>query len=92
MKAVKNNKTHLVFPRDLLETIDEFIGKRKRSSFVVEAAKEKLARERFLEILKEAAGLWTDKRYSELRIKKDVDKYIRNQRKSFGKRLKSIYE
>lgn len=52
MKTTKNNKTHLVFPRELLEMIDKLIGKRKRSKFVVEATKEKLARERFARVLK----------------------------------------
>jgi len=28
MKLIKNNKTHLVFPRELLETIDKLLGKR----------------------------------------------------------------
>lgn len=91
MKAVQNNKTHLVFPKYLLETIDELVGKRKRSRFVVEAAREKLAKERFLEVLEKAAGCWTDKNHPELRIKKDVDKYLRHLRKSWRKRLERIY-
>lgn len=91
MRVVKNNKTHLVFPRDLLETIDKLIGKRKRSQFVVEATKEKLDRERFSKILKETAGVWKDKNHLELKTKRDVDKYIRNLRGSWRKRLKIIY-
>jgi len=91
MRVVKNNKTHLVFPRELLEMIDKFIGKRKRSQFVVEATKEKLAKEKFLKILKKAAGSWKDKHYPEFRTKKDVDKYIRRLRDSWEERLKRIY-
>lgn len=92
MKTTQNDKTHLVFPRELLETIDKFIGKRKRSQFVVEATKEKLAREKFLNILRETAGVWKDKNHPELKTKKEVDKYIRNLRKSWRKRLVKIYE
>lgn len=91
MRATKNNKTHLVFPRELLERIDKLIGKRKRSQFVVEATKEKLARERFLKILKKAAGSWKDEDYPEFRTKKGVDKYIRRLRHSWEERLKRIY-
>jgi len=87
----KNNKTHLVFPRELLEMIDKFVGKRKRSQFVVEATKEKLARERFASILKKAAGCWTDKNHPELKTKRDVERYVRRLRKSADKRLKEIY-
>lgn len=71
--------------------IDKFVGKRKRSKFVVEATKDKLAKERFLKALKEAVGAWTDKDHPELRTKKDVDRYIRNLRKSWRKRLTRIY-
>jgi len=91
MRVTKNNKTHLVFPRELLETIDKFIGKRKRSQFVVEATKEKLARERFAKALKEAAGCWTDENHPDLMTKRDVDRYVRRLRKSWRKRLKRIY-
>jgi len=91
MKVTKNNKTHLVFPKEFLEEIDKLIGKRKRSQFVVKATKEKLAYENFLRVLKETAGTWTDKNHPELRTKKDIDKYIRNSRTSFKKRLKRIY-
>lgn len=91
MKVTKNNKTHLVFPRELLETIDKFIGKRKRSSFVVEATKEKLTREKFARIIEKAAGCWTDKNHPELRTKKDLERYVRSLRKSADRRLKETY-
>ncbi len=91
MKAIKNNKTHLVFPRELLEIIDEFVGKRKRSKFVVEATKEKLARERFLHALRETAGTWKDKNHPELQTKKDIEKHIRGLRGSFRKRFEELY-
>jgi len=91
MKTIKNNKTHLVFPKELLEMIDKLIGKRKRSQFVVEATKEKLARERLGKILKKAAGCWTDKNHPELKTKRDVKRFVRNLRKSADKRLKEIY-
>ena len=91
MKTIKNNKTHLVFPRELLETIDKFVGKRKRSRFVVEAAKEKLAREKFAKALKEAAGCWRDENHPDLMTKRDVDRYVRKLRKSWRKRLKRAY-
>ena len=91
MTVTKNNKTHLVFPRELLETIDKLLGKRKRSQFVVEATKEKLAREKFVRAMKKAAGCWKDKDYPEFRTKKDVDRYIRKLREFWEERLKRIY-
>ncbi|PIR71658.1 MAG: hypothetical protein COU43_01335 [Candidatus Nealsonbacteria bacterium CG10_big_fil_rev_8_21_14_0_10_37_25] len=91
MRTIKNNKTYLVFPRELSETIDKLLGKRKRSQFVVEATKEKLAKEKFARAMKRAAGCWKDKDYPEFRTKKDVDRYIRKLRESWEERLKRIY-
>jgi len=88
VKLIESNKTHLVFPRELLKTIDQFVGKRKRSKFVVEATEEKLARERFLKILKETVGTWKDKNHPELKTKKKLSKYIRKLRASFLRRQK----
>ena len=46
-------KTHLVLPQEILEEVDQIAGKKKRSLFIAEAAREKLEQERFLKILDE---------------------------------------
>lgn len=85
-------RTHIVVPRDLLEEIDAFCGKkRKRSPFIVEAAREKLARERFLKVIDETAGAWRDKNHPDLNTYQDVHNYLRKIRGSFKKRLERIY-
>lgn len=85
-------KTHIVVPRDLLEEIDTFCGKkRKRSPFIVEAAREKLAREKFLKIIDETAGAWRDKNHPNLNTHQDVHNYLEEIRSSFKKRLERIY-
>lgn len=86
------NKTHLVFPTELLQTIDQLVGKRKRSKFVVEAAREKIARERFLKALNEAAGAWTDENHPDLNTNEDIRRYLDRVRNSYQERIKGIYE
>lgn len=86
------SKTHLVFPTELLQTIDQLVGKRKRSKFVVEAAKEKIARERFLKALNEAAGVWTDENHPDLNTNEDIRIYLDMVRNSYQERIKGIYE
>ena len=81
----ENNKTHLVFPKDLLKTIDDTIGKRKRSNFVVEATKERLAKEKFLKALKKGAGSWKNR-------KEGPSDYVRKLRKSYKRRLEKVYK
>lgn len=83
-------KAHLVFPLNILEEVDQIAGKRKRSLFIVKATQEKLERERFLRTLDETKGAWADKYHSELRNERDMEKYLREKRSSYRKRLKRI--
>jgi metal-responsive CopG/Arc/MetJ family transcriptional regulator len=75
----QKDKAHLVFPRDLLQSIDRLVGKRKRSKFVVEATRKELKRIQFLQALKEAAGSWKDKDHPELK-EKGTYLWVREQR------------
>ena len=43
MKATA--RTHVLLPRELLDEIDQRVGQRRRSQFLVEAAREKLERD-----------------------------------------------
>ena len=83
-------KAHLVFPQNILEEVDQIAGKRKRSVFIVKATQEKLERERFLKTLDETKGAWTDKHHAELRTERDMERYLREKRGTYRKRLKRI--
>jgi len=79
--AIVKVKTHFVFPEELLRDIDLIAGERKRSQFVVEAAKEKLERERRRKAFHEAKGLWKDHDYPEFRVMEDVENWVTDLRK-----------
>lgn len=79
-------KTHLAIPEDLVAEVDRIAGKRRRSLFIAEATREKLARERFLSALKETSGSWSDRNHPELRSAKAVESYVREKRQGYGKR------
>jgi metal-responsive CopG/Arc/MetJ family transcriptional regulator len=83
-------KAHLVLPREILEEVDQIAGKRKRSLFIAEATREKLERERFLKILEETKGAWSNRSRPELKTGKDVEQYVKEKRQSYRKRLKGI--
>jgi len=83
-------KAHLVIPQDILEEVDRVAGKRRRSLFVAEATKEKLERERFLRVLDETSGAWTDANHPELKTLKEVERYVREKRRSYRKRMKRL--
>ena len=81
-------KTHLAIPADLVDEVDRIAGKRRRSLFIAEATREKLAKERFLKVLEETSGAWTDRNHPELTTAKSVENFVREKRQAYGKRLK----
>ncbi len=83
-------KAHLVFPREILEEVDKISGKRKRSYFIEEATREKLEKERFLNALEETKGAWREKSHPDLKTGKDMERYVREKRQSYGKRQKRV--
>jgi len=83
-------KTHFVFPEELLKDIDRIAGNRKRSQFVVEAAKEKLERERLKKTFKEIKGLWKEDAYPEFRVMEDIEKWVSDLRRRDLKRQRGI--
>ena len=83
-------KAHLVIPHDILEEVDQIAGKRRRSSFIAEATREKLERERFLKILDETQGAWSDKNHPDLKKARDMERFISDKRQSYRNRLKRI--
>ncbi len=83
-------KAHLVLPREILEEVDKITGKRKRSFFIEEATREKLEKERFLRTLEETKGAWSDHSHPDLKTGKDMERYVREKRQSYRKRLKRI--
>ena len=52
-------KTQIVFPAEVLQELDSFVGERKRSEFVLEAVQEKL--QRLEASLARVAGIWKDR-------------------------------
>jgi hypothetical protein len=49
-------RTHIVFPKELIEAVDRLVGPRKRGSFLVQAVEEKIGRERVGRALTTTAG------------------------------------
>lgn len=90
MKNVINKtKTHLIFPRELLETIDRLVGRRKRSEFVTEIVERELKRKRLETVLEKAAGAWKDEDHPEIKSK-GAYRWVKGLRKESEKRFKKL--
>jgi len=66
------------------------LEKGRRSLFIAEATRERLQSERFLKILEETQGTWSDKNHPGLKTARDMERFIRDKRQSYRKRLKRI--
>lgn len=87
--ATDKTKAHLVFPEDLLESIDRLVGKRKRSKFVVEATRKELRRIQLLQAIQKAAGAWQDEDHPDI-VEKGTYQWVRQQREEENKRVKEL--
>jgi len=81
-------RTNVILPDELLKEVDRIVGPRRRSAFIAEAVRERLARLKFLKALEQAAGAWSDESHPDLRTQKDIELYLNRVRKTTAKRLK----
>jgi len=87
MRKVRIN---VLMPAGLIEEINESVGARKRSSFLVEAAKEKLERIKLAKAMNEAVGSWTEELHPELKTQDDINNWVRSLRQWDIERMKGI--
>ena len=85
---MSSKRTHVVLEEKLVKDIDRLVGPRQRSSFLTEAAQEKLLRFRQIAALKAAAGAWKDEDHPEL--KQGSAKWVRKMRQESERRLKKV--
>jgi len=64
---VTSKRTQIIFPSDLLADIDKLVGKRGRSAFITEVARDEIQRRRQRNALRAANGAWRDEDHSELK-------------------------
>ena len=81
-------RAHIVVPEELIEEIDRIAGKRKRSRFVEEAIREKLAREAMGRALEKSAGILNPADYPHWETPEKTDAWIRASRQLDNERLK----
>jgi Arc/MetJ-type ribon-helix-helix transcriptional regulator len=85
---MNTKRTHVVLSEQLVKDIDALVGSRRRSSFLTEAAEEKLMRLRQLKALEAAAGSWKDKDHPEL--KQGAAKWVEKLRAQDEKRFQKV--
>jgi hypothetical protein len=75
-------RTHVILTDELLEAIDEVVGKRGRSRFLEEAAAEKLERLALADALEATAGIARGRGYSHWRDRGATAEWVRETRRT----------
>ena len=81
-------RAHIVLPKELLNEVDKLTGKRKRSQFVEEAIKEKLARERLKHALAVSAGVLNPADYPDWGTPDKVSAWVHASRRAGDEALR----
>ncbi len=80
-------RTHIVVPEALIHEVDRLAGKRKRSRFVEEAIREKLARVTLSDALASSAGVLSADDYPEWRTSEEASAWVKAGRQEDDARL-----
>jgi hypothetical protein len=59
-------RTHIILPMDVVADIDKLVGKRGRSAFLTEVARDEILRRQQRNALRKSAGAWKDADHPEL--------------------------
>lgn len=84
MNHRKLKRTHILLPEDLAREIDAIAGRRGRSAFLVEVARDAVRRRKLLAFLKNDELVWRDEDHPELR--KGSANWVRRIRRESGQR------
>lgn len=91
MNKREHMRTHLMLDDNVVGEIDNLVGRRKRSRFVEEAVREKLAREKLLSALKETAGILSRDDHPEWETPEKVAAWVRDTRRQDMERLQRLH-
>lgn len=62
-----NRRAHVILPVDVVADIDKLVGKRGRSAFIAEVARDEIQRRQQRDALRAAQGAWKDEDHPELK-------------------------
>jgi hypothetical protein len=66
MKSTRKRRAHILLPEDLAREIDALAGRRGRTAFLVETAREEVRRRKLLRFLEGDSPAWRSEDHPEL--------------------------
>ena len=80
-------RAHIVLPTDLVQQIDELVGPRGRSAFLVEIAAKEIKRRKLLAFLQGEGFIWQDQDHPDI-VERGTAEWVRELRNEPSTRLK----
>ena len=78
-------RAHVVLSEEVLERIDASVGKRQRSRFLEDAAREKLQRLEHEQAIRATAGIARGPAYRHWRDRRSIAAWVRRTRRTEGR-------
>ena len=83
-----SRRAHVVLPVDVVADIDKLVGKRRRSAFLTEVARDEILRRQQRNAMRAARGAWKDEDHPEL--KDGAEAWVSRIRSESEKRFEEI--
>ncbi|TEB12443.1 hypothetical protein Pmgp_01060 [Pelotomaculum propionicicum] len=84
--------TPIRFPAELLDEIDKYIEDGNRSKFIIDAARKELYRLKQRKAIYNAAGIFVEKDYPELKTSEDTSNWVRKIREESEARRRDLFD
>lgn len=84
--------TPIRFPAELLDEIDKYIEDGNRSKFIIDAARKELYRLKQRKAIYNAAGIFVEKDYPELKTSEDTSNWVRKIREESEVRRRDLFD
>ena len=85
-------RAHVVMPPELVEEVDEIVGKRERSEFLTEAVADKLRRQRLLAAAEAAMGSLKDIDIPGWETPESTSEWVRALRREADERIAQAWD
>jgi len=85
-------RTHVVIPKELVDLVDELVGRRSRSRFFSEAVEEKLARVKLTRAAKRVVGSLANVDIPGWETSEAAAEWVKASRRADDERLRQLWE
>lgn len=85
-------RTHVVIPKELVDSVDELVGRRSRSRFFSEAVEEKLARVKLSRAARKVVGSLANVDIPGWETSEVASDWVRASRRADDERLRQLWE